>query len=241
MSIYEPLNLRGKIAVVTGGSRGIGRAVAEALVRDGVKTAVCGRDSASLAQAVQDLSAGGEVSGRTCDMGRYEQVEEFFRFVEETYGGLDILINNAGVGRFAPVDQLSVEDWREVIDVNLSGPFYALKSAVPLMRRRGGGFIINIGSLAGKNPFAGGAAYNASKFGLNGFSEAAMMDLRHEGIRVSQIMPGSVQTEFTPGGAEGDWKLDPAQIAETVLHLLRMPDRNLASRVEMRPSRPPRK
>ena len=138
--------------------------------------------------------------------------------------------------------QLSLDEWREVIDTNLSGVFYATRAAVPRMQKRGGGFILNIGSLAGKNPFPSGAAYNASKFGLNGMTEAMMMDLRYENIRVSQIMPGSVETEFRPGGSDNaDWKLSARQIAETAVHLLTMPERNLASRVEMRPSRPPRK
>ena len=241
MSVLHPIDLSGKVAVVTGGSRGIGRAIAEALVREGAKVAICGRDAASLGQTVEDLSADGEISGRTCDVGRYEDVQSFFAFVEETYGGVDILVNNAGVGRFAPVAELDVDDWRAVIDTNLSGVFYCVKCAVPGMRKRGGGFIVNIGSLAGKNPFANGTAYNASKFGLNGFSEAMMMDLRYDNIRVTQVMPGSVQTDFRPGGSEeAEWKLDPAQIADTVVHLVRMPDRNLASRIEMRPSRPPR-
>ncbi len=235
------MEIKNKIAVVTGGTKGIGRSIAEALVRQGAKTVICGRDAGALDQAVRDLSADGEVSGKVCDVGRWEQVEELFAFVVDTYGGVDILVNNAGVGRFAPVDQISIEDWRAVIDTNLSGPFYCIKAAVPRMRERGGGFILNIGSLAGKNPFAAGSAYNASKFGLNGFTEAIMQDLRHDKIRVSQIMPGSVQTDFQPGGSQGDWKIDPQEIAETAVHIIAMPDRNLVSRVEMRPSRPPRK
>ncbi len=235
------MDISGKIAVVTGGTKGIGRAIAEALVRRGANTVVCGRDPAALEQAVRDLSADGEVSGKSCDVGRWEEVEALFAFVKDTYGGVDILVNNAGVGRFAKVDEISLEDWRAVIDTNLSGPFYCVKAAAPMMRARGGGFILNIGSLAGKNPFPAGAAYNASKFGLNGFSEAAMQDLRHDDIRVAQIMPGSVQTDFRPGGSEGDWKLEAREIAETAMHLIAMPDRNLASLVEMRPSRPPRK
>jgi NAD(P)-dependent dehydrogenase (short-subunit alcohol dehydrogenase family) len=140
------------------------------------------------------------------------------------------------------VDQTSPEHWRAIIDTNLSGPFYCIHEAVPLMKKSGGGFIVNIGSLAGKNPFAGGAAYNASKFGLNGFTEAIMMDLRHDNIRVTQIMPGSVQTGFGSSGVTGaEWKIAPEHIAEVVVDLLRLPARSLASRVEMRPSRPPRK
>jgi NAD(P)-dependent dehydrogenase (short-subunit alcohol dehydrogenase family) len=235
-------NLAGKVALVTGGSRGIGYAIAEALLEQGVKVAICGRSQESLDKAVQALTSKGEIAGTTCNMGRNEDVEGLFGFVAKRFGGLDILVNNAGLGHFAPVHQLTLEQWREVIDTNLSGVFYATRAAVPMMQKRGGGFILNIGSLAGKNPFAAGAAYNASKFGLNGMTEAMMMDLRYENIRVSQIMPGSVETEFRPGGSDNaDWKLSARQIAETAVHLLAMPERNLASRVEMRPSRPPRK
>jgi len=209
-----------------------------------MRVAICGRDNDALARAQAELGASPEqLLAVRCDVGRFEDVSHLFETLKVEWGGLDVLVNNAGVGRFASVDEITLEDWRSVIDTNLSGPFYCVKAAVPMMKARGGGFILNIGSLAGKNPFSGGAAYNASKFGLNGFSEAAMMDLRQVGIRVSQIMPGSVQTEFSPGGGGADarWKLSPEQVAETALHLISMPDRNLASRVEMRPSRPPKR
>jgi NAD(P)-dependent dehydrogenase (short-subunit alcohol dehydrogenase family) len=235
-------DLRDQAAVVTGATRGIGRAIAEALLREGVTVAICGRRQDALERALGEMKNLGRVEGRACDVGRFEQVEQFFSFVAERLGRLDILVNNAGIGGFAPVDQTSPEHWRAIIDTNLSGPFYCVHEAVPLMKKTGGGFIVNIGSLAGKNPLAGGSAYNASKFGLNGFSEAIMMDLRHDNIRVTQIMPGSVQTEFGSSGVAGaDWKIDPAHIAEVVVDLLRLPARSLASRVEIRPSRPPRK
>lgn len=204
--------------------------------------AICGRDNTRLARAVKELSAFGTVEGLRCDVGIWHQVEDFFRFVDSKLGGVDILVNNAGVGRFGAIHELQPADWDEVIRTNLSGPFYCSHLAVPRMLKRGAGFILNIGSLAGKHPFAGGAAYNASKFGLAGFTESIMLDVRHDNIRVSTIMPGSVQTEFRPGGVEnGDWKLDPQAIAETALHLIKTPARNLASRVEMRPSRPRRR
>jgi 3-oxoacyl-[acyl-carrier protein] reductase len=236
-------SLKDKIAIVTGGSKGIGRAIAHALLAEGAKVAICGRDAAALDQAAAELSAdGGDVIGKTCNVGRFEEVERFFGFVTDRFGGVDILVNNAGLGHFAPVHEISVEQWREVIDTNLSGVFYCTKLATPLMQQRGGGFILNIGSLAGKNPFPSGAAYNASKFGLVGLSEVSMMDLRHEGIRVSEIMPGSVQTDFRPGGsAGGEWKLDPSEIAAMAIQLITAPKRNLTSRIEMRPSRPPQK
>lgn len=228
--------IQGQAAIVTGGTRGIGRAVAEALLAEGVAVAICGRTGAAVAQAVEELQAAGRVVGRACDVGRWEQVEAFFEFVDGELGDVDILVNNAGIGRFAPVDEMGPDDWREVIDTNLSGPFYCTRLAAPRMKRRGGGFVLNIGSLAGKYPFAKGAAYNASKFGLAGFSEAVMLDLRDANIRVSTIMPGSVQTGFRSGGENADWKLDPAEIAAMAVHLMKMPARNLASRIEMRPS-----
>ena len=235
------VEIEGQFAVVTGGSRGIGYAITEALLKEGARVAICGRDPRRLREAVEELSALGTVVGRPCDVGLWEDVEQLFKFVDSELGGVDILVNNAGVGRFGAVHELPPADWDEVIRTNLSGPFYCSHLAVPRMLQRGGGFILNIGSLAGKHPFAGGAAYNASKFGLAGFTEAVMLDVRHDNIRVSTIMPGSVQTEFRPGGAtNADWKLDPQAIAETALHLIKTPARNLASRVEMRPSRPRR-
>ena len=240
MAIVKPESIQNKVALVTGGSKGIGLAIAEALLAEGTKVIICGRNQGALGVATAQLGAG--AVGRQCDMGRHESVVELFEFRKAEDGGFYILINNAGVGHFGKVDELDIEEWREVIDTNLSGVFYATREAAPQMRERGGGFVINIGSLAGKYPFAGGAAYNASKFGLVGFTEAIMQDLRHDGIRVSSVMPGSVQTEFRPGGSEdAEWKLDPAQIGATVVHLLKTPGRNLASRIEMRPSRPPKK
>jgi NAD(P)-dependent dehydrogenase (short-subunit alcohol dehydrogenase family) len=234
-------DLSGKSAVVTGGPRGIGFAIAEALLKEGVAVALCGRNAESVAGALERLSGKGRVIGKPCDTGRFEDVEAFFRYAGDEFGKLDILVNNAGVGVFGKVDELSPEQWRQAIDTNLSGPFYCTREAVPLMRKAGGGFIVNIGSLAGKHAFAGGEAYNASKFGLAGFSEAIMLDLRQQDIRVTTIMPGSVRTEFGRGGSDGaDWKVLPEHVAETVVHLLRMPARSLASRVEMRPSKPPK-
>ncbi len=234
------IDLRGQIAIVTGGTRGIGLAIAKALAAEGVSVAICGRNESALSSALKELNASGRAVGRTCDVARQEQAESFFSFVDRELGAADILVNNAGVGHFAPVDQLTPEEWNEVIGTNLSGPFYFSRLAVQRMKRQGGGFILNIGSLAGKHPFATGTAYNASKFGLAGFSEAMMMDVRYANIRVSTIMPGSVQTEFRSGSMDANWKLDPAAIASMAVHLIRTPERNLASRVEMRPSRPKR-
>jgi NAD(P)-dependent dehydrogenase (short-subunit alcohol dehydrogenase family) len=227
--------LEGKVAVVTGGTRGIGRAIAEALVGCGASVAICGRSEAGVAKAVGEL--GPKVVGKAADVSNPEEVRALFEFVVERLGGLDILVNNAGLGLFSSVAETSIENWQRTIGVNLNGAFYCSREALSRFRQRGGGFIVNIGSLAGKNPFAGGAAYNASKFGLNGFSEAMMLDHRHDNVRVSAILPGSVDTEFD--GPEGaSWKIAPQDIAEIVLSVLRMPARTLISRVEVRPAKP---
>jgi len=234
-----PKLLEGKSALVTGGTRGIGRAVAEALLREGASVAICGRSEESVNRALSEMGAiGGKVAGCGADVSNPDDVAALFRMVDEQLGGLDILINNAGLGVFASVADMKIEDWRRTIGTNLDGVFYCCHEAIPRFRKRGGGFVINISSLAGRNPFAGGAAYNASKFGLNGFSEAMMLDHRYDNVRVAVIMPGSVDTRFNnqPGG--GDWKTAPQDIAEAVLDLLRMPDRSLVSRLEIRPSKP---
>jgi 3-oxoacyl-[acyl-carrier protein] reductase len=233
--------LEGKTAVVTGGSRGIGLEIARALTEAGANVVVCGRSQTGIDSAIQALrTSTGRVMGFAADVRHREQVTALFAFVEREFGRVDILVNNAGVGIFRPVAELSFEDWHTVVDTNLSGVFYCCHAALPLMRRVGGGFVINISSLAGRNPFAGGAAYNASKFGLNGFSEAMMLDHRNDNIRVSYIMPGSVATEFGSGGSRADWKIAPEDIADIVMAVLRMPERTLISRVEVRPSRPPK-
>ncbi|MFN0172426.1 MAG: SDR family oxidoreductase [Bryobacteraceae bacterium] len=232
--------LKDKCAVVTGGTRGIGRAIARDLMRAGASVAICGRTSDSVDATVADLSAFGSVFGEAADVSRWDQVERFFGTVGHRFGGLDILVNNAGVGVFRNLAEMTPEDWHRVIDLNLSGAFYCSRLAIPLMKVKGGGHIIHISSLAGRNAFPGGAAYNASKFGLNGFSEAMMQDLRYDNIRVSDIMPGSVATGFGSGSGEENWKIAPEDVAQVVVSLLRMPDRTLVSRVEMRPSRPPK-
>ena len=232
--------LDGKVAVVTGGNRGIGRGIVEALVREGATTALTARTQSAAEQAAREV--GGGAFGVACDVRAYEAVQRLFREVEKRAGGADILVNNAGIGVFGPVAEMAPDDWRAVIETNLNGVFYCCREVIPLMKKRGGGYIFNISSLAGKNPIVNGAAYNASKFGLNGFSEALMMEVRYDGIRVSYLMPGSVATDFGRGVRDkGDWALRPEDVAEVVLDLLRAPRRALYSRVEMRPSQPPRK
>lgn len=229
--------LKDRYAIVTGATRGIGRAIAERLLDEGASVAICGRTPEATSRAVNEMSSRGKVIGTAADVADPAQVSRLFQLAASSFPGLDIVINNAGVGVFRPVADLSIEDWRRVIETNLSGVFYCSHEALPLMRKRGAGYIINISSLAGKNPFAGGAAYNASKFGLNGFSEALMLDHRQDNIRVSYVMPGSVSTEFGDSG-QADWKIAPEDIAEIVMMLLRMPERTLVSRVEVRPSKP---
>ena len=241
-----PGELKDKVAVVTGGSRGIGFSVAQALLAEGAKVFICGRDQKSLDAALERLraTAPANVDGSKADLRNYEDCRKLIRMVAERFGGLDILVNNAGVGIFKPVDQLSVEEWDTVIHTNLSGVFYCCREAIPLMRKRGGGYIFNISSLAGVNPMPMGSAYNASKFGLNGFSEAMMQDVRYDGIRVSYLMPGSVDTDFAaaPGSKPSEkWKLTGEDVAKAVIDLYKFPTTALASRIEMRPSQPPRK
>ena len=235
----------GKVAVVTGSSRGIGYAIAEALVQAGASVTVSARHAEEVSAAAARLEALGtaRVLGVPCDVRRPDAVAELIRRTVAELGGLDILVNNAGVGYFGPVADLPVERWQQTIETNLSGVFYCCREAIPHLRRRGGGWIINIASLAGKNPMAGGTAYNASKFGLVGFSEALLLDVRHDNIRVSCLMPGSVATRFndhTPGDAD-EWKIQPEDIAQVVMDLLEVPARTMPSLVEIRPSRPPRR
>jgi NAD(P)-dependent dehydrogenase (short-subunit alcohol dehydrogenase family) len=232
--------LDGKRAVVTGATRGIGRSIAEALLREGASVAICGRTEAAVQNAVSQLGGAPSVFGQALDVRHPDAVTAFFGFVTDSLGGLDILVNNAGLGIFAPVADLTIEDWKKIIDTNLSGAFYCCREAIPLFRHSGGGTIVNISSLAGKNPFAGGAAYNASKFGLNGFSEALMLDHRRDRIRVTYVMPGSVDTDFSPRSERASWKIAPEDIADIVLAVLRLPERTTVSRVEVRPSIPPK-
>ena len=237
------LFLEGKRAVVTGASRGIGFSVAEALLNAGAAVVICGRDEGRLTEAAERLrksSPGRKVAATTADVSQSDDVTSLFEFADEQLGGLDILVNNAGYGTFRAVGELSVEEWDHLIGTNLSGAFYCTREAINRFSESDGGWIINISSLAGKNPFAGGAAYNASKFGLNALGEVTMLDHRYDNVRVSTIMPGSVDTAFS--GEEpkqrSDWKIAPEDIADIVLGILRIPERTLISRVEVRPSRP---
>ncbi|HKG22371.1 MAG TPA: SDR family oxidoreductase [Blastocatellia bacterium] len=235
-------NIEGKAAVVTGGTRGIGLSIAEALLRRGGRVFICARNEAEVSEVVGRLRGehGECIHGGVCDVGRPGDVKSMIEQAGRAMGGIDILVNNAGVGSHNEVERMAVEEWQATIDTNLSGLFYCCHEAIPLIKRRGSGYIINIGSLAGKNAFAGGAAYSASKFGLIGFSEALMQELRYDHIRVSYVMPGSVNTGFGGGreDSSSSWKLQAEDVAEVVVNLIEMDPRALPSRVELRPSEP---
>lgn len=233
------MTLKGCAALVTGGTRGVGRAVAARLVREGATVAICGRSPTVVDQAVQTIGAsGGKIAGVAADISSLDGVEQLFTFVDRDLGGLDVLVNNAGIAVLRPAADLSPEEWQQTLATNLSAGFYCSREAIPRFRKRGGGFIVNIGSLLGKTAVASGAAYCASKFGLNGLSEAMMLDCRRENIGVCTILPGSIDTElFGPSGG-GEWKIHPDDIAEIIVSVLEMPRRTLVSRVEMRPLKP---
>lgn len=237
--------LDGKVALVTGGNRGIGRGIVEALAAEGARVALTARAADAAEGAAREVGRG--AIGLACDVRDFASVQKTFAEVKQKLGGLDVLVSNAGVGVFAPIADLTPEQWRTVIETNLNGVFYCAHEAIPMMRARGGGYIFNVSSLAGINPFPNGGAYNASKFGLNGFSEVLMQEVRHDGIRVSYLMPGSVATEFggrqdgARAAAKQGWALQPADVAAIVIDLLRSPKHALYSRVEMRPSQPPKK
>ena len=273
-------NIENKVAIVTGGTRGIGRAIAGRLLEEGARVAICGTRQKSVDAAVEglsgrdlsgrDLSRKDRVFGMVADVSRLDSVRQFVAAVQQKFGAIHILINNAGAGTFASVAELTPETWEKTIALNLTGAYYCCHEIMPIFKLGGGGDVVNIGSLAGVNAFAGGGVYNASKFGLVGFSEAMMLDHRYDGVRVSLIMPGSVNTEF--GGQQAgfdhaerqrgsqstknetknetksaknetksEWKIAPEDVAEVVVGILRMPGRTTVSRVDIRPSRPPRK
>jgi 3-oxoacyl-[acyl-carrier protein] reductase len=242
--------LENKIAIVTGGTRGIGRAIAARLLEEGASVAICGTRQKSVDDAVAQMRGIGRIFGMVADVSKLDNVRRFVAAVHQAFGAIHILVNNAGAGSFASVAELTPEVWERTISLNLSGVNYCCHEVLPIFKQAGGGDIVSIGSLAGVNAFAGGAAYNASKFGLVGFSEAMMLDHRYDGVRVSLIMPGSVDTEFGGNAVTGQphekrekspWKIAPENIAEIVVKVLQMPATVTISRVDVRPSRPPRK
>ena len=238
------MQLNNKIAIVTGGTKGIGRAIAEALLKMGASVFICARKKAELKRALKDLAVFGNVKGEICDVGSEEQVKTMLDEAVRVFGAVDILVNNAGIGIIGKtVEEMPSKDFEQTLQTNLFSVFYTCHHAIPLLKKRGGGYIINISSLAGQNAHPKMAAYNASKFGLNGFTEAMMQEVRADNIKVSLICPGSVNTHF--GGDEPSdeksWQLQPEDIAQVVLNLLTMDERALPSKVEIRPSNPPKK
>jgi NADP-dependent 3-hydroxy acid dehydrogenase YdfG len=234
-------DLSGKVAIVTGGSKGIGLAITEKMLEKGMKVIITGRSETSLMLAAKSLKSSNLVTV-VSDCGNFESNELVVKTAVQKFGKVDVIIANAGVGYFRDTDKLSLEEWHETMNTNLNGAFYILKAGVEALKDSKG-YYISIASLAGTNFFEQGAAYNASKFGLVGFTQAAMLDLRKHDIKVSVIMPGSVATYFnnhTPSDTDA-WKIQPEDIGQIVIDLLLMPPRTLPSKIEVRPSFPPHK
>ncbi len=234
--------LEGKIALVTGGTKGIGYGIAEKLLNQGIHVAITSRDQKSADEAAANLNKiakdGSKAIGFEADVRDFKSQEKAVKNIEDKLGKINFVIANAGLGHFGSVEELTVEQWNETIETNLTGPFYTLKATLPHLVKNEG-YFISISSLAGTNFFAGGAAYNASKFGLTGFTQAAMLDMRTKNVKFSTIMPGSVATNF--GGSEGEhdkWKIQPEDIGELVVDLLKMHPRTLPSKIEVRPTVP---
>ncbi len=236
-------NLHGKTALITGGSKGIGYGIAESMLKEGMNVAITSRHQEAADAAAHQLSSvgPGKLIAIVADVRDFGAQQNAVAKTIDAFGGLDVLIANAGLGHFAPITTLTPEQWQETIDTNLTGVFYSLKAAVDVLIQSKG-YFISIASLAGTNFFAAGAAYNASKFGLVGFTQAVMLDLREAGVKCSTIMPGSVATHFNnhePNPADA-WKIQPEDIGQMVVDLLKMNPRTLPSKIEVRPSQPPK-
>jgi NAD(P)-dependent dehydrogenase (short-subunit alcohol dehydrogenase family) len=232
--------LQNKTILITGGSKGIGYGIADALINEGARVAITSRKLNAAQEAATSLSKSGkgEVLALEADVRDAKAQQHAVDAVVKKWGSLDVLVANAGLGHFGNIETLTAEQWHETIDTNLTGVFHSVKASIPELKKSKG-YIITIASLAGTNFFAGGSAYNASKFGLVGFTQAAMLDLRGYGIKVSTIMPGSVSTEFNGGNASADaWKIQPEDIGQIVVDLLKMHPRTLPSKIEVRPSMP---
>ena len=234
-----------KVAIVTGGSRGIGLATARTLLQRGARVAITATSDTTLRAATDELDkiSDNSVMAVRADVRSYVDLERAFTSVAQRFGGIDVVVNNAGVGAFGAVADMTIEEWRQVFETNVSGVFHGCRAAVPHLRTRGGGWIINISSLSSTNPFPDGAADCASKAAVNAFSEAFMQEVRHDGIRVACVLPGSVRTGFMgrSSSSSDDWKLAPDDVAQVVVDLIAHPARSLPSRVEIRPARPPKK
>uniref|UniRef100_UPI003F8698F6 SDR family oxidoreductase n=1 Tax=Pedobacter sp. 22226 TaxID=3453894 RepID=UPI003F8698F6 len=229
-----------KVALITGGSKGIGFGIAEALLKNGYKVAITSRTIDSANQAAANLVTHGDVLAIEANVADFNSQQAAINLIIEKWGQLDVLIANAGIGHFAPIDELGVDLWKETIDTNLTGVFYSIKASVEEIKKSKG-HIFTISSLAGTNFFAGGSAYNASKFGLTGFTQSVMLDLRKYGVKVSTIMPGSVASHFNdhqPDSENDAWKIQPEDMGKLIVDLLAMPARTLPSKVEIRPTTP---
>lgn len=237
------MNLRNRIALVTGASKGVGLEISRALVAGGAVVYGLARGEDRLLTVADEL--GDSFRPMCCDVGSEDQVDRVVEQVIDGEGRIDILINNAGIGAFGPIEDLDSETWHRLFATNVHGVFYFTKSVVPVMKKQNedsgfGGHIVNIASVAGLVGNAGLSAYNHTKFGLRGFTEALMKELRHDGIRLTTVYPGSVATPFFSDREQDHWKLKPENIAATVIHILEMPDDNLISEVVIRPLRPPK-
>lgn len=231
-------NLTGKVAIVTGSTKGIGLAVAERMINEGASVVVSSRTESDVSSVADRL--GENAVGVVCDVANPRECQKLIDDTVQRFGRLDVLVNNAGLGIFKPITEMTVEEWQLQVDVNLGGVFYCSKAALPHLSASGDGYIINIGSLASRNTFAAGTGYNASKFGLLGMTEAMMLDVRYQDVRVSIVMPGSVNTPFndheqTP---QRGWKLEADDCALAVMQLLDYPPEAHVSRIEMRPAQP---
>ena len=240
-------DLKNKVALITGGTKGIGYGVAQSLMKQGINVAITSRTKASAEKAAQklnsDTSNGAKALGLEADVRNFESQEKAVKNTLSEFGKLDIVIANAGLGHFGSIEELTVEQWQETIDTNLTGVFYTLKASVEALKKNKG-YYITISSLAGTNFFAGGSAYNASKFGVTGFTQAAMLDLRKHEVKVSTIMPGSVSTHFggnSPEEGNEGWKIQIEDVGELVVDLLKMNPRTLPSKIEVMPTLPPSK
>lgn len=235
-------DLKNKVAFITGGNKGIGFGIAESLVQEGMKVAISSRSQAAADEAAQAIMSkhGGEVFGLEMEVKDYAAQERAVQAIMDKWGSLDCLIANAGIGHFAPIDQMAIEDWDAVIDTNVNGLFYSIRASAEALKASKG-YIFTISSLAGTNFFANGSAYNASKFAVTGLSQAAMLDFRPYDVKVTTIMPGSVTSYFNghEPNAQDAWKIQPEDLGELIVDLLKIHPRTLASKVEVRPSRPP--
>lgn len=230
-------NIENKVAYITGGTKGIGFGIAKALLQNGVKVAISGRDIDAVEKATKELGNQNMLALQS-DVRNFEDEKKAVEKIIATYGKLDIVIANAGLGKFAPVDEMSLEDWNVMIDTNLTGAFHTLKATVEQLKQNKG-YYFSIASLAGTNFFAQGAGYNASKFGVVGFTQAAMLDLRNYDIKCTTIMPGSVTSHFNehiPNEAD-EWKIQPSDLGQMILDLLKMNPNVLPSKVEVRPTK----